>query len=468
MKKVNYFSPGDIRETTYSRYVCICWGEQSEAEKLYLDTNEQSPRKWLHNLNHVVKESQPLFSLQSSLYAYILIRMKNLIPYLKALLLSLLIIAATIVAYSRLVPHAKEKSGSVFQRTGAVTATTATPTGVQTGSQNPLTVIAHEQARADGSSSVSNTSLNVEACSASSPYGFTTPQADANLVSLYAQMNVCWVRYQIPVEQIETAPQVYNWSTLDAVVAQMNAAGIHIDVPIQCFQGPCFTNPSIPTPAQMAQFAGQIATRYNGKNGHGYIDAFEIGNEEYDANSSFLPQNYGPILEAGYLAIKAASPQALVGMYGTFLSNPNHTTQVLNAIFQGGYGSYMDFMNFHYYDQGLNPMTDADSLHPSFNHKWQLMHSIAAQYGYGNLPIWVTEIGWSLQPLPGRQAVTAQVQAQYLQYVTQQAALSGGIVQKMFWFTINDGSQPDSIYPPGGPLPAFDALKQFVQQNPLW
>lgn len=350
-----------------------------------------------------------------------------------------------------------------------------TPLATVGRTNGPKAIIVTPQARVDptaaarvGSSpTASPKPVYTGPCQANSPYGFTTPIANTTLVALYKQMNVCWLRFQIHVADIQTKPGVYNWSILDAVVAQMNAAGIHLDVPIQCFQASCFSNPYIPTANEMAQFATQIATRYNGQNGHGYIDAFEIGNEEYDANMSFPITNYGPILKAGYLAIKAVFPQAMVGMYGTYFSDPGRTTQVLNAIFQGGYGHYLDFMNFHYYNQGFDPRIDVDSLHPSFNRKWQLMRAIATQYGYASLPIWVTEVGWTTQALPGRQAVSAALQATYLQYVTEQASHSGS-VQKIFWFTINYGNQPNSIYPASGPLPAFTVLKQYVQQYPNW
>src|SRR6266568_4143631 len=83
-------------------------------------------------------------------------------------------------------------------------------------------------------------------------------------------------------------------------------------------------------PTQMAQFATAIATRYDGKHGHGKIDSFEIGNEEYDQHYTGDPvtseqcrqaSNYGPVLKAGYQAIKAVYPTATVGMFGQWLRN---------------------------------------------------------------------------------------------------------------------------------------------------
>lgn len=312
-------------------------------------------------------------------------------------------------------------------------------------------------------------------CDNRSPYGFTTTNADSTLVGLYQQMNVCWVRLQIHEGDLQKSDGSYNWSVLDSIVGLMNARGIHLDVPLECFDGPsgqgsnnCFTSPYIPSPTEMKNFATLIATRYNGKAGSvGYIDAYEILNEEPDAAAaSFNIANYCPILQAGYSAIKAVSTAA-VGMYGTFPTDPNYTAGVLTAIFKGGCGSSMDFMNFHYYDGGHDPSTAYDATHPTFDQKWQVMQNIAAQNGYAGKPIWLTETGWTISPLSGRLAVTPDQQSQYLQYVTTHAGQSG-IFQHIFWFTINMGNQSNSIYPPSGPLPAFAALTNLVKQHPLW
>jgi hypothetical protein len=303
-------------------------------------------------------------------------------------------------------------------------------------------------------------------CTASSPYGFTTINADAQLVAEYRQLHVCWLRYQLAESALQTQSGDYDWRQLDAVVAAMNAAGIHLDFPLACFQAAgytCFGHPYEPSTTQMAAFARQLALRYDGHHGHGLIEAFEIGNEEYDY---YPASSYGPILQAGYQTIKALDPQALVGMYGSFSSSLSQTRELMTTLFASGYGADMDFMNFHYYNGGNTPAV-ASGDHPSFELKWQTMHAIAAHYGFASLPIWVTEVGWTTSPLPGRLAVSPQLQAQYLLDVMTQAAHSG-VITRVFWFTIDYGTQPNSIDPPTGPLPAFYALQHFVQQHPQW
>src|SRR5258708_18309650 len=292
-------------------------------------------------------------------------------------------------------------------------------------------------------------------CSQESPYGFTTINANTQLVAAYRALNVCWVRLQVHEADIQTAPGVYDWSQVDTAVALLNAAGIHIDFPIQCFGGSCFSNPVLPTVEQMTQYATALASRYDGKHGHGTIDAFEIGNEEYDF---FPPSAYGPLLEAGYQAVKAAYPAALVGSYGVYRSYLPHVLAVMNTL-ANGYSKYFDFVNFHYYAHGGDPRISA-SDHLSFNAEWQAIHATLP-----TKPICVTEVGWTTTPLAGIQPVSPQTQATYLQYVTQAAATSG-VVQRIFWFTIDYGNQGDTIYPPRGPLPPSYMLHQFIHPTP--
>ena len=318
-------------------------------------------------------------------------------------------------------------------------------------------------------------------CTANSPYGFTTIHADQQLVDLYKQLNVCWVRYQYHWDKIEKQQGIYDWSQVDASIASMNAAGIHVDFAIQYapkwdLVQSCFGVPYLTGPTQMAQFATAIATRYDGKHGHGKIDSFEIGNEEYDqhftgdaatSEQCRKASNYGPVLKAGYQAIKAVSPDVTVGMFGQWLRNINHINTFFTDLFTGGYGSYMDYMNFHFYNGGQDPSQSYGNV-PSFNLWWQTIHDTAAKYGFANKPIWVTEVGWPTHPTSHpEQPVAPAVQAQYLQYIMDQASKSK-VVQKVFWFTINYGNQGDNIYPPSGPLPAFETFKSIVQQQPTW
>src|SRR2546428_1448129 len=185
------------------------------------------------------------------------------------------------------------------------------------------------------------------------PYAFAVWRYQSRI----AASGVKWARLQRDWSTIETSPGVYNFAGLDADAAAATAAGVHVTVPIQ--DAPGFHKTQVcngvnlfPGPAEMSTFAGIMAARYNGQNGHGYVDSFEIGNEEWDGYwggswASTLPcraaSYYGPVLKAGYQAVKAQSPTALVGMFGMWWVNTPHIQSYMTWLYQNSYSASHGF-----------------------------------------------------------------------------------------------------------------------------
>ena len=313
---------------------------------------------------------------------------------------------------------------------------------------------------------------------ASSPYGFTPP-VPPDQAKLNAS-HVGWVRQGLDWSSIESSPGVYNFSTLDQAVAQENANGIQISVVIQ--DAPGFRKTQVcngvnlfPGPSEMSTFAAVLSARYNGNNGHGYVPSFEIGNEEWDnywggSWSATLPCRtadwYGPVLKAGYQAIKANSPNALVGMTGLWWESTNHIQGYMTWLYQNGFGAYMDFANFHYYTGGDPSITNGDV--PSYPLEWQVIHNVMATFNDGSKPIWCTEVGWAVnsngQPGP---IVTLAQQSQYLQYVLDSSRASA-VVQRVFIYTLMDNDDGMNLWPTTGPLPSYSMLEAYISQYPTW
>ena len=329
--------------------------------------------------------------------------------------------------------------------------------------------------------------------SSSGPYGFTVLSFQPQTVTSLKQLGVTWVRYQLNWYKIEAEPNQFNWSELDSAVALANANNIHITFPLQdapdwALSQTCQGVPFLPNAATFADFAQTVAQRYNGHNGHGYIDSYEVGNEEFDnvwvgtwekSIPCRQPNFYGPILKAAYKAIKAQSPKALVGMFGLLWSNTEHIRTYMEGLYNQGYGAYFDFANFHYYRCGINEGSSDPSVtspgsypkgdYPSFNLEWQIMHDVMVRNHNGSKPIWVTETGWTTSGLyqSAQCIVTPDQQAQYLSYVTNNA-MNSHVVQHVFWYTIgvDDGmslTQSNNV-----PLPSFYALQTIVKLHPLW
>ncbi len=315
------------------------------------------------------------------------------------------------------------------------------------------------------------------------PYGFTvyTIFRQETVASL-KQLHIDWIRYQLNWSDIEPQSGQYNWKKLDAVVALANANNIHITFPIQvapewALSQTCANRKFLPGPTQTAHFAQTVAQRYDNQHGHGYIDSYEVGNEEFDSlwtgdwDESIAcrqPAFYGPVLKATYLAIKQASPQALVGMNSMWWVNTPHVHDYMNWLYQNGYKQYFDFANFHYYICNGDP-SKTQQDHPSFTEEWQTIHSVMQQYQDGAKPIWVTETGWNINAVDQdpKCMVSPQQQAQYLVETTQ-AAMDSHVIHHIFWYTIDRGNDGMSITQLSGNPPSFSALQDFIQRHPTW
>src|SRR2546423_1454379 len=206
-----------------------------------------------------------------------------------AIIAILTVTVLSVVTYVWLIPDPAHKSGINPGPTSTVHGYDVVPTkGVATPSTTPT-----KGPQATATSGIVNQPTKPPVqnyngpCLGKSPYGFTTTLADSNMVTLYKQMNVCWVRMQIHEGDLQKSDGSYDFTVLDGIVDYLTGQGVHIDLPLECFDGPtgsgggnCFGTPYIPTPDEMTKFATAIATRYNGNNGHGRIDAYEILNEE--------------------------------------------------------------------------------------------------------------------------------------------------------------------------------------------
>ena len=272
-----------------------------------------------------------------------------------------------------------------------------------------------------------------------------------------------------------------------------------------------------PDPQSTKVFAQAIATRYNGQNGHGTIQAFEIGNEEYDSQNpngssanAYNDRNavyYINVLPVVAPAIRAAHPNALVGMCAIWWNQLPHAGDFLNAIYQASptMKSHFDYVNFHYYpfESGSSDMVDVDrwcwaaqptSTVPSFTQEWQALQAVMRANGDGNKDIRVTEFGWyttTNQSYRGTtNLVTQDVQARNYFSLFESARLSG-IVSHVFFWTLDyapsnaainrDGNgnpisdayslvqvqyvngQPQTTY-----TPAFTLIKNYVVAYPQW
>jgi hypothetical protein len=324
-----------------------------------------------------------------------------------------------------------------------------------------------------------------------SPYGFTdTVQnfTDDAVTDMHT-VGLGWVRSQLDWEKIETAPGVYNWGLLDATVSRANAGGVKLVFPIRnapdfhltqtCTTADGQFSTTFPGVQDMVQFATAVATRYNGLNGHGFIDAIQIGSEDWD-NAKFgvlsesaqcrQPSFYAPVLAAAYDAIKAVSPRTLVIGTSLFWKDPQHQHDWYTYLYTHGDAYKFDAGAFNYYMCNLDPNVGNDATgFPALNEILTALQEANSQNGVAK-PMWITEVGWNINAnnQPASCIVTQQQVAQYMQEVLDDARTSHGLISKVFWFTMDEHTNGDSITQDGTPTLAYTELQSYIQAHPAW
>ncbi|MBP1816477.1 VCBS domain-containing protein [Mycobacterium sp. OAE908] len=245
-------------------------------------------------------------------------------------------------------------------------------------------------------------------------YGYTQSQTDKALDLLKAD-GVDTIRVLIPWTGVEASNDVWTWSAVDRMVNSANARGMSV---IGILNSPpdWAMVPGSPTlggppadPAEYAEFASMVATRYAGK-----VAAYEVWNEPnyyrfWEPTPD--PAAYTVILKAAYTAIKAADPNAVV-VAGGIAAAPDSGTQAMDSVrfvtgmYEAGAAGYFDALSFHPYSMTLFSQGGSVSGSPLL--LANQIHDVMVAYGDGSKKIWATEYGQSSQ------LVTEAGQAAYI------------------------------------------------------
>jgi hypothetical protein len=363
-----------------------------------------------------------------------------------------------------------------------------------------------------------------------SPYGVTTqnsnvgvyPYTDALLADCH-NIGIGRIRYQQDWANIETAHGLYDFSGLDEIIGKCNAQGFQVCYPIR--NAPTWSNTTLINPSQTNHttcnpnapndnwynmdatatgvFAGVLAARYNGlttpnpyKSGSFlFLDAIEIGNEDfdiyYDCNSPLVPYTsqetrdpkwYPPVVFAAAPAIKASSPNTLIGQWGMWWKNIDHRVAVLNKLYTttDTHGktcaSYLDYFNFHCYIQ--DPSQDIDTENVSLPHIITALENVISGTYHDNKTIRVTEIGWHAFEVRGLPTDPTWAQMAVYYPAAMAEMQSSSVVNGFDFYTmayspasgaIADGS---SLTNAAGVTPHFQApvaaIRTYITNNPSW
>jgi YVTN family beta-propeller protein/VCBS repeat-containing protein len=230
-------------------------------------------------------------------------------------------------------------------------------------------------------------------------YGYTQSQTDRALDLLKAD-GVDTIRILIPWKGVEASNDVWTWTAVDRMVNSANARDMTVIGILNSPPDWAMVPGSPPLggppadPAEYAEFASMVATRYAGK-----VSAYEIWNEPnyyrfWEPTPD--PAAYTELLKVGYTAIKAADPNAVV-VGGVIAAAPDAGTQAIDSVrfltemYEAGAAGYFDAMSFHPYS--MQPFSEGESVAGSPLVMANQMHDVMAAYGDGNKKIWATEYG---------------------------------------------------------------------------
>lgn len=283
-----------------------------------------------------------------------------------------------------------------------------------------------------------------------------------------------------PANPTDPNDKAYDWSRLDAIFSGLAAAGI---TPIvSTYATPDWAvagradphpktlyNPSAPTPAAFAAFMKAVATRYSGTfvpTGAAAplprVRHFEIWNEPnlkgfFSFNGSSNLGKYKALIRAGYPAIKAADPKAIVigGVGGPRSSNGNGNIGAkrwLNGLVNDKSVKFDAYSQHIYPSQG--PLFFSKSYAKAFP-TWASLPEIYAALDKKKkgMKLYITEAGYTTAKTPFRNVkVSPATQALFLKQIFNLPAVKSTQLAAVVWFNLQDNKNW-----PGGLLTAAGA-----------
>ena len=352
---------------------------------------------------------------------------------------------------------------------------------------------------------------------------FVEPGRADDLALAAKELGVGWIKLDVSWAEIETAPDVFSYSALDAMIASMELAGFNIMLSV--YDAPEWSRSSYiedlnsqfkdytGPPEDYDDFAGFLAnlvTRYAG-----IVDAYEIWKspnlvkfwtvpvytrprEISDDGDYGIPDEirmgaryYTPLLELAYSTVKSHDEKAMVIAAGLAPAgygdnyNAIDTVTFLNNMLDAGAGEFSDAIGAIFSASAVPPTLQCcdkppgvDSHYESFLQYFGDLLSFYEEtlQAHGvDLPVVVTQLGWGTTdganlavPSTGFEWLIYTSEGEQALYVTQayQIAQNMNFVESMILYNLNGCAAGDeeacffSLEDADGRLrPAFDAYQ---------
>jgi hypothetical protein len=284
--------------------------------------------------------------------------------------------------------------------------------------------------------------------------------------------------------EIEPTRGQFHWEVTDQVVAGAEYYGL--DLVVRLDQHPAWVSdvrPPLNAPPETLgdyqHFVEQVAWRYRGR-----IRAYIIWNEPNLAlewgGYPPDPAAYARLLHAGYQAVKAGDPDALVIAAGLAPTNGDGDHAMdervfLRGMYQAGAAPYFDVLGAHPYGFGLPPDAPNNANDGLVFGRLEDLRAIMLEYGDGDKPVWITEMGWTVDPPPDQPdiGVSPTEQGAYLTGALDRVRREWPWVELVTVWNLSQPEPGDAfggyslIDPTGDPRPAYEMWRQAVGSEEL-
>jgi hypothetical protein len=231
--------------------------------------------------------------------------------------------------------------------------------------------------------------------------------------------------------------------------------------------------------SDLTTFARMLATRYNGRTGHGSVSLWSVWNEpnlqlfltpQFVGKKIVGPANYAKLFKAAYAGIKAGNPWAKVAIGETSARGRDKPLNGVSASIAPGTfarllaqvkGLKFDAWAHHPYPTSPNlpPMQKVRFPNVTLSTLHQFEGDLKTWF-HRAVPIWITEYGHETKPAEPHGVTLAQQAAYAKQALT--FAKNDPNVQMFIWFVYRDSAgnpwQSGLYAQSGAQKPAFDAF----------
>lgn len=306
-----------------------------------------------------------------------------------------------------------------------------------------------------------------------------TLRADDAMLALAQASEFDTIVQVFPWREVEPTRGQFHWEVTDQIVTGAEYYGLGLVIRLD--QHPAWAsdvNLSLNGPPDKLDDYGDYVQRV-GERYRGRVRAYIIWNEPNLAlewgGQPPDPVAFTDLLRVGYEAVKIGDPEALVVAPGLAPTNSHDARAMderlfLREIYRAGAAPYFDILAAHPYSFGQTPNApESDSQHPSFGRLAEL-RQIMVENGDAYKPVWVTEMGWTVDP-PLEQAGIGVTLVQQASYLAEALTI---IRQEWPWVelvTVWNLSVPMAGDPFGGyslldesgqPRPAYQAWREAI------